>query len=280
MVKKDFEDSNIHLVLSRIEELQLVLSRVLPNENEEEIGRLAKMYIEDVGSAYDERLKEDLEKFKNGLPIQYITNVQYFYGHKFYINSSVLIPRPETEELVYWIESDHKHYIKPIKCLDIGTGSGVIPIALSKKFGQWELSGIDISASALEVAKKNGQDLSVNVEWIEQDILEEKSWEGSYDIIVSNPPYISLDEKSVMSKSTLKHEPHVALFSEDPMLFYRKISEYARIHLNLNGALYFELNEFYKDGVEQLLNGFFSSIEFKRDLQGKWRMAKAMLPLS
>ncbi len=266
--------------MKKIRELQSLLSKVLVGESIDEINRLAKMYLEDVGDEYEGRIDDDVKKFKNGLPIQYITNTQYFYGYRFYVDSAVLIPRPETEELVYWIESDYKESKKNIQCLDIGTGSGIIPISLAKKFTNWELTGMDLSSSALEVAIKNGADLGVAVSWIQQDILNSDQWKGHYDVIVSNPPYISLEEKSLMSESTIKYEPDIALFSEDPLLFYRKISEFASKHLDEAGALYFELNEFYKVEIHQLMKNYFSDIEFKKDLQGKWRMVKAMHPLS
>ena len=266
--------------MNKIDQMTAALQAILPKKTPKEIGRLAKIYLEDVGEDFEERLKGDLLLFEKGLPIQYITGVQYFYGYKFLVNQSVLIPRPETEELVYWIEKDFKRMSEHQKLIDLGTGAGIIPIVLAKKFPNWTLIGMDVSTAALDVASKNAAELNTTVQWIEQDILKEEAWEGEYDIIVSNPPYIALDEKSLMTESTLKWEPELALFSSDPLLFYRKITKFALKHLAPEGLLYFEINEFYKNEIQGILEDAFKELEIKKDLQGKWRMIRARRPLS
>ncbi len=212
-------------------------------------------------------------------PVQYVVGMTYFYGLKFKVNPAVLIPRPETEELVEWILADHAPQ-KNLRFLDIGTGSGCIPITLKAKAPNYHVAALDVSREALAVAKENARLNTVEVHFQELDILKKENWDQlpSYEIIVSNPPYIPTEEKQLMFANVLDHEPEIALFvsDEDPLIFYRTIVEFAREHLVPGGWLYFETNEYNATEVEAICfrAGFFD-IEKRKDLQGKDRMVKA-----
>ena len=225
------------------------------------------------------QLKEIQERILAHEPVQYILGMTYFYDLKFKVNPAVLIPRSETEELVAWILEDHSTN-QNLRILDIGTGSGCIPITLKAKAPNYQITAVDISTAAISVAKENTEINQVEVNFQELDILNKESWEKlpSYEIIVSNPPYIPQREKDLMGKSVLNHEPSLALFvtNEDPLIFYRTIIEFSKKQLTNGGWLYFETNEFNATEVEALLfkAGYFD-IEKRQDLQGKDRMLKA-----
>jgi len=221
--------------------------------------------------------KQSLERLKKQEPIQYILGETEFYGLPFNVNSHVLIPRPETEELVQWIIQDNKSPEPEI--LDIGTGSGCIPISLNKNITKSNISAWDISESALGVAKKNALRNNADINFIKQDALNPRFEENKYDIIVSNPPYIRELEKELMQNNVLDNEPHLALFvsNEDPLLFYRSISLFAIKALKPNGSLYFEINEAYgKETAEMMKSLGFSDVEIRKDLFGKDRMVKGL----
>lgn len=236
-----------------------------------------------------EELNYIFEKVCNHYPIQYIFNKAYFYGLEFYVDKNVLIPRPETEELVHLILSQNN--ATNINVLDIGTGSGCIAIALKKNKPNWNLFAIDISDNALNIAKNNAALTQVEVAFLKQDILQKIEWNNlaienfntiklpnKFDIIVSNPPYIPMLEIEKMSASTVLHEPHLALFVEDdnPLLFYEKISNFALENLTSTGILYFELNEFNAADVCKILDlKGFKQIEIIKDMAGKNRMLSA-----
>ena len=227
-----------------------------------------------------QKLLSILNDLKIGKPIQHILGVAHFYGGIFEVNSHVLIPRPETEELVDWIIQDHKlseaHHAK---LLDIGTGSGCIPISLKKHLPDLEVFSIDVSAEALEVANRNAQAIDVEVKFIESDILDYKT-DLKFDIIVSNPPYIRELEKTEMHQNVLEHEPHQALFvsDENPLVFYDAIANFAIKNLNPNGYLFFEINEYlWEETLQILIDKQFKNIELRKDMQGKDRMVKASL---
>lgn len=225
-------------------------------------------------------LKKATSDLKNQLPIQYIIGETEFYGLPFYVNKNVLIPRPETEELVAWIISDWKagHLKNSIKILDIGTGSGCIPISLAKNISNAEVSSIDISSEAIKIAQKNATLNNVNIEFIEANILNTSNLPNKFNVIVSNPPYVRELEKQEMQKNVLDHEPELALFVEDenPLLFYDKIADLAKNHLSKNGQLYFEINQYLgKETVELLKTKGFTEIELKKDFFGVDRMIKA-----
>jgi release factor glutamine methyltransferase len=221
-------------------------------------------------------------KISDHYPIQYLFNKTEFYGIDFYVDENVLIPRAETEELIHWILTDHVDTHSCINLLDIGTGSGCIPIILKKNKPTWNIAAIDISENALEVARTNALKHHTEIEFIEGDILNARCsmLNSIFDIIVSNPPYIPTKEKALMSTSTIQHEPHLALFVQDehPIIFYEKIADFAKNHLVENGKLYFELNEFNADDVrEMLVNKGFQNIIIKKDFAGKDRMLRANL---
>lgn len=219
-----------------------------------------------------------ISKITRQTPIQYITGVAPFYGFMFEVNKAVLIPRPETEELVYVVEK----YVKKMdmascKILDIGTGSGCIPITLSKLFPKAEIVGVDISEDALSVARSNNVQLGANVSFMNFDILNEASWKdvGQFDIIISNPPYIPIREKTLMAPNVLDYEPHLALFVEDqdPLLFYRKILDFS-CQMSKNKAVFLECNEYNASEVSQMYSENFRT-RIIQDLQGKDRIVEA-----
>ena len=226
----------------------------------------------------------DLEKWntiiselKTEKPIQYITGEAWFYGYRFEVNENTLIPRPETEELVEWIVESTKQEAgsKKLNILDIGTGSGCIPISLKKEIPNAIVSAIDVSEKALEMARKNAVDNEVEVSFILQNILESESLIEKYDIIVSNPPYVRNLEKQEIKKNVLDYEPHLALFVEDTdaLLFYRKIAQLALTSLTPNGKLFFEINQYLgKETVALLENLGFKNIELRKDFVGNDRM--------
>ncbi len=223
---------------------------------------------------------EVIARLKQEEPIQYIVGETVFYDLKFYVNSSTLIPRPETEELVDWVVKDNFSK-KTVNILDIGTGSGCIPITLSKNIENSIVTSVDVSEKALQVAKKNAYINNVEVSFIKDTILEPTKINGSdnvFDVIISNPPYVRDLEKREIKKNVLSYEPHLALFVEDddPLIFYRKISQYALNHLNEKGVLYFEINQYLaKETILLLKKIGFKNIELRKDLSGNDRMIKA-----
>lgn len=230
-------------------------------------------------------LNSALLRLKQEEPIQYIIGKTEFYGFPFYVNQNVLIPRPETEELVEWIikdiqEKKEKRKDSSINILDIGTGSGCIPISLKKQILSANISAIDVSKKAIETAEKNAQLNEVDIDFIQQDILQTEQLTATYDIIVSNPPYVRELEKAAMKRNVLDNEPELALFVEDrdPLIFYRKIAQLAKTHLNKNGFLFFEINEYLgKEMLEMLRLLGFKNVMLKKDLFGKDRMIKASI---
>lgn len=221
--------------------------------------------------------KSYLRKLKEGIPVQYVFNTACFYGIDLEVNSDVLIPRSETEELVSWILSDYK-LSKPIHVLDIGTGSGCISIALKMHKPEWKVTAIDISPKALQLARKNALRYQLEIEFIQTDFIKSKTeLKDTYDLIVSNPPYVSRNELHLLDKTVLKHEPEIALFpdGEDPLIFYKETATWAAKHLKNTATLYFELNEFFADEIRTIfLNSGFANVQFREDMQGKKRMIK------
>tara|TARA_B100001094_G_scaffold98310_1_gene94488 strand:+ start:15053 stop:15910 length:858 start_codon:yes stop_codon:yes gene_type:complete len=211
---------------------------------------------------------------KKNMPIQYVVETTEFFNLNFSLNKYVLIPRPETEELVSWILSE---FPKNKSILDIGTGSGCIAVSLAKFSDSCEVSAWDIDQNILDLATKNAIMNKVEVYYEIQDILSISS-NKKFDIIVSNPPYVTLDEKKLMKENVLLFEPHKALFvyNKNPLFFYIKIIQFAKKSLNKDGLLFFEINENIKDELLKLLieQGFYD-IEFKKDFRSKNRMIKA-----
>nr|WP_315163192.1 peptide chain release factor N(5)-glutamine methyltransferase [uncultured Flavobacterium sp.] len=223
-----------------------------------------------------------LESLKKEIPIQYLLGKTNFYGLDFEVNENVLIPRPETEELVEWILESQKSKVKSQKpkILDIGTGSGCIAISLAKNLSEASVSAIDVSEKALATAKKNAAINDVNVTFIEKNILETENLEQQFDIIVSNPPYVRNLEKEEIKKNVLDYEPHLALFVEDndALIFYRKIAALAQKNLSPNGQLYFEINQYLGVEMKDLLEKMnFKNIELRKDIYGNDRMIKGDL---
>lgn len=221
-----------------------------------------------------------LEKLKKYTPIQYIFGECDFMGMKFMVNDAVLIPRPETEELVEWITESGKND-GSVAVLDIGTGSGCIAIGLKSRLADAEVTAYDISAAALDVARKNAELNGLSVHFEQFDILELDKNTSRWNIIVSNPPYIPENEKSEILPNVLNFEPHVALFvpENDPLLFYRHIIKFAQDHLKPQGQLFFEIHRDRGQQVVSLLTAAgFVSIELRKDLSGNDRMTKARKP--
>lgn len=221
-----------------------------------------------------------LFKLNNHEPIQYIIGETEFYGLPFKVNKYTLIPRPETEELIDYIISNHKtttQHSEPTSILDIGTGSGCIAVSLAKNLSNAKVSALDISEKAIQVATENAEINNVKVDFFQTDIIKVKALPENYDIIVSNPPYVRELEKEMMQENVLRHEPDSALYvtNSDPLLFYRSISRLAKIHLKPGGKLFFEINEYLADEMIQLLKDEgFKKIEVKKDIFGKDRMMK------
>lgn len=233
----------------------------------------------DVISIYDAA-----KALKTGKPIQYILGVADFYNLKFKVTPATLIPRPETEELVDLIlkQSLITHNSSLISILDIGTGSGCIPITLKKNLPQANVSAIDISDEALEVAKCNAQKTKVDVEFIKLDILSQTNSSlisHNFSLIISNPPYILKSEAKQMTEQVLNHEPHLALFVEDndPIVFYKRIIDFCKEHLLPQGNLYFELNPLYANEVKNYADEskLFNFTALIKDMSGKQRFFKA-----
>lgn len=224
------------------------------------------------------QLNRVIERLKLGEPYQYIVGFTYFDDLKIHVNQSVLIPRPETEELVYWILESIQQQENGV-IIDWCTGSGCIALALKHHLKNWELHGIDISNEALLMANLNSDALNLNVKWHEDSALL-PSIQLKADVIVSNPPYIPTADKTEMHQNVLDFEPEIALFVPDnnPLLFYKAIAEYALINLNDKGWLFFELHERFALETKSMLEEHgFNHVEIKCDLQGKQRMLKAQL---
>ncbi len=217
-----------------------------------------------------------VKRLQNDEPIDYIIGMTEFYGLVFKVNPSVLIPRPETEELVEWILLETKEVNPHI--LDIGTGSGCIAIALAKKMKYSIVDAWDVSGEALDVAKENAISNKVSISFSRVDVLKPQQFHQTFDVIVSNPPYIKESEKEVMGKNVLNFEPHQALFvaDQDALIFYSSIADIAKKQLNTNGMLYFEIHQAKGHEVVQLLkNKGFVDVQLRQDMSGNYRMVRA-----
>jgi release factor glutamine methyltransferase len=256
-----------------------------------------------VSATGQELLQQYTQQLLLHTPVQYVLHEAWFAGMQFYVDENVLIPRPETEELVAWVgesqfpvsgfqfpvngdansfATGNQQPVTDTCLLDVGTGSGCIPIALKKKFAGWDVHAMDISAGALDVAKKNAFALQADISFYEADILDETQWPlfGSYNIIVSNPPYIQQSEAAAMAGNITRFEPGQALFvpDDDALLFYRSIGTFALRHLHPGGLLFFEINEGLGAEVCALLEKLgFADVVLKKDMQGNHRMARAAL---
>ncbi|WP_029034672.1 peptide chain release factor N(5)-glutamine methyltransferase [Salinimicrobium terrae] len=224
----------------------------------------------------EEKLNTALQRLQRHEPIQYITGNTEFFGLNFQVNRNVLIPRPETEELVQWVLED-LDASEEIKILDIGTGSGCIAISLAKNL-QAKVSALDISEEALEVAEKNAEIKNVSIKFLQNDILSLEKLPEKFDVIVSNPPYVRELEKNEMQRNVLEHEPETALYvkDDDPLIFYRKITELAANNLHAGGKLYFEINQYLGNETEALLTEKNFQTRLKKDIFGVDRMLRGI----
>lgn len=235
---------------------------------------------ENITAKEEDQLQNYIKRLLKHEPVQYVLNEAWFCGLRFYVDQNVLIPRPETEELVEWIISGCKFPIDQLSILDIGSGSGCIAIALKRRLSKATVWSCDISKEALNVARKNSAALGVDVNFIELDFLQEEEREklSSFDIIVSNPPYIAFHEKKEMQPNVLEYEPAAALFvpDNDALVFYKAIADFGKTHLNKNGIIYAEINEGLGDATTTLFQQEGYNTELKKDMRGKERMLKAI----
>ncbi|NCU02848.1 MAG: peptide chain release factor N(5)-glutamine methyltransferase [Chitinophagaceae bacterium] len=248
--------------------------------------KLNQLKAEAITDDETQRINQLLQQLLTHRPLQYVLNEAWFYGLKFEVNESVLIPRPETEELVDWIIKEvrgKKYEVRTaaLTLLDIGTGSGCIPIALKKNLPEADVSAVDVCSEALHTATTNAVNNETDINFQLLDFLDESKWNdlGNYNIIVSNPPYIKTTEATSMSKHVLEFEPHKALFvpDEDALLFYRKIADFALQHLQPNGAVYVEINQQLGKETVELFQQKGFTVELRKDMSGNERMIKASL---
>jgi release factor glutamine methyltransferase len=265
-------------------EIEAITLLVLEEITDMSRAKIKAFPEDDVPGEAVEKIQSILEELKTGRPVQYILGNTEFYGLNFLVNPATLIPRPETEELVEWVIESQKLKVKSQKSfsiLDIGTGSGCIAISLKKNLPNANVATIDISPEALHTAKQNAVINDVEVEFIEQDILNPKSEleHSKFEVIISNPPYVTLVDKAQMHQNVTGFEPHTALFvpENDPLIFYKAIADFAIKHLENKGLLFFEINEnFGKETVELLSDKGFTDIELRKDMSGRDRMVKAV----
>ena len=234
---------------------------------------------ENVAAADKILLDKALNRLTNEEPIQYIIGHTEFYGLPFEINPNVLIPRPETEELVAWVIESVQEIQNP-RIIDIGTGSGCIAIALAKNLPAAKVSALDISKAALNIAASNAKANEVQIRLIQDDVLTLETLPDTYDIVVSNPPYVRMLEKKEMKPNVLHHEPELALFVPDdnPLLFYQKITALAQNNLDPNGQLFFEINQYLgRETCNLVAQNNFVNLELRKDLTGNDRMLRAVV---
>jgi release factor glutamine methyltransferase len=264
--------SQLQTIYSKQESESLVLWLFEEYLGKSRIDLFSDIVVEKIPIELENAFKELLE----GKPIQYVTGKAPFYGREFLVNSNVLIPRNETEELVHLIIKENKN--SGLRILDIGTGSGCIPISLALELKDAEVFGLDISEKAISVASKNAISLGAEIVFQKCDILTEEIPFKNLDIIVSNPPYVRKSEKEMMHENVLKHEPHLALFVDDgdPLLFYRQIAKKAKKVLKPYGRLYFEINEALgSETVDILTESGYIEVKLLEDINGKNRMVRA-----
>lgn len=278
------------LSISAKELLHLITGKINGYDSHESIS-IARWYLEDLHNLsgtdilsgketeYEPDIIEEFCKRVNNFePIQYILGQTEFYGIGLKVQPGVLIPRPETEELVDWIIKDHKTE-EGLTILDIGTGSGCIPIALARNLKLAKINAFDISDEALSIAEKNAAENHCHIDFHKFDIAS-GNWQGKqFDIIVSNPPYIELSEKEMMRDNVLQFEPELALFTpeNDPLFFYRSVLKFATLHLKKGGNVYFEINErFGKETTRLMMDFNFGDIILRKDINDKDRMIKGV----
>ena len=251
-----------------------------PREKQSIAGILGEYLLESNPDARHALADHCLERIAQGEPVQYITGYTWFYDLKLTVTPDTLIPRPETEELVEWVLKDHRKGLiyKDPEILDVGTGSGCISVAIKKQIPSAHVAAIDISADALRVAMSNAVAHELMVEFRIYNILQE-DLDRTFDVIICNPPYISNEEIDILSTQVRDHEPQLALTTgaDDPLVFYHRLTELGKTHLNTGGRLYMELNEFRAQDIRSLFVNAGYETELRKDLQGKWRMLAAWL---
>lgn len=223
------------------------------------------------------RLDSIIQRLLAHEPVQYVMGEAAFYGYRFKVTPAVLIPRQETEESVHWVLETCKQHPEIRTILDIGTGSGCIPVSIKKRRTDLDVHALDVSVDALEVARENAQRLKAEVHFSEVNILDKKGWKAlpKFDLIVSNPPYVTQSERPVLPKNVIEFEPHLALFAggNDAQRFVKKIAEFGKTHLNPSGWLFLETNEFYVPISAQVLEKHgYVQVETRQDLNGRDRM--------
>ena len=276
------ELKNVYEIAELRNIIELVIERITNMSRAEQV----KNKVPYLTCTQLENLDVITERLKKNEPVQYVLGEAWFAGMKFKVNKNVLIPRPETEELVDWVVKESQKSNpesfrdKSQNIIDIGTGSGCIPIALKKKLPQATLSAIDVCGETLFTATENAIELNTDVNFLLLDFLDEEKWKelGQYNIIVSNPPYVKQSEINTMHERVKEFEPHLALFvpDNDPLLFYKKLSDFSMKHLNAGGKLFLEINEAMGEAVSNLFRSAgFVNVEFKKDMQEKDRMVMA-----
>lgn len=235
----------------------------------------------DITSKEEVLLRQYTERLLQHEPVQYILNESWFCGLRFYVDKNVLVPRPETEELVEWVVSNCKFPVDQLRILDIGSGSGCISVSLKRRIRRAEVWGCDVSDAALAVAKKNAESLGTDVNFVQLDFLDSTTWQllPSFDIIISNPPYIPLKDKKDMQPNVLLHEPATALFvpDNDPLVFYKAIAEFGKTHLNNAGSVFTEIHESLGERTLEIFKSAGYKSELKKDMQQKDRMIRSGL---
>ena len=239
--------------------------------------RINQNLTENAEAELKEAAQAWLADLKEDIPLQYITGETTFYGMQLEVAPGVLIPRPETEELLYLtVQKIHN----PSLALDVGTGSGCLALALKKAFPHCAVTAIDNSAEALKVAKRNSEKTGLRIDWRQVDLLQTDRLEEVYNLIISNPPYVSFSEMPKMEARVLDHEPHQALFPQgnDPLIFYRKIAELASVSLATDGLIALELNQYLAADIEKVYRDAGFKTALQRDMSGNWRFLWAQWP--
>ena len=282
----------------KLQELRLQIEAVLkPNYSASESKAILMVYLEDklginrfskddesdaeIPEDLKDEINSDILQLSKGVPVQYVTGIQWFWGEKYLVTPDVLIPRPETEELVVWISEQYKTLQVKLKILDIGTGTGCIPISLKLKMPSADVFATDISPKAIHVAKLNAARLDADVTFIQDDILNSAfDPVEKFDLIISNPPYIPKSEGKLLDKNVMDNEPHLALFvsDEDPLIFYKAILNYAKSNLKPFGHIFFEIHkDFGADIIKLPEMESFEQISLHNDISGNPRFVRAVL---
>jgi len=253
--------------------------------DQDEAERIFLIYLEDKFDIrfnpsnsidFTSEISNDITQLKKGTPVQHITGKAFFYDNFFLVNENTLIPRPETEELIELIRNDYAKN-QELTMVDLGTGSGCIPISLGKLFPNAKISAIDISEKALNIAKLNAKTLNINIDFYLKNLLEDIQLDKKFDIIISNPPYIRNLEKEGMHQNVLNFEPHLALFvdNDDALIFYERVIEFSKNHLKDNGAIYCEINQYLGQETKELFEKTYLYVTVFKDISGNDRMLKA-----